>query len=174
MRGPSDGRFAAGWARERATGVLVAAGFAAVVAGSCAAALLPPQLVAQRVAVLAAVVGVFAAFAGDIAAGLATAAIAWLFCNGFLVDRFGVLRWHGRVDLVRLGILCVVALVGTGLGWLIRTVRSARLAVPDPGPDLSEQPVVESVWIAGLPGQRAPQPGQRAPQQAVGSHRGPP
>ena len=137
MQRPSDGRLTAARATGRVTEVLLAAGFMAVVAGCCAAALLPPQLTAQRVAALAVVVGGFAAVAGDVVAALATAGMAWLFCNGFLIDRLGVLRWHGRVDLVRLDILCVVALVGTGLGWGLRRTRTGiRLPVSkmaDPG-----------------------------------------
>ncbi len=38
-----------------------------------------------------------------------TAGFAWLCLNGFLIDRFAVLRWHGWVDAERLLILMAVA-----------------------------------------------------------------
>src|SRR6266511_2487940 len=111
---PSDGRLTAARATGRVTEVLLAAGFMAVVAGCCAAALLPPQLTAQRVAALAVVVGGFAAVAGDVVAALAPAGMAWLFCNGFLIDRLGLFRWHARFDPSTLATPRVRALFCTG------------------------------------------------------------
>jgi hypothetical protein len=72
----------------------IAAGFVVVVAGSFLAAQFPPSLPAQRTAVLVVAVAAYAAVAGNVPAGLATAGMAWLFCNGFLIDRLGELHWH--------------------------------------------------------------------------------
>lgn len=53
---------------------------------------------------------------------LFTAGLSWLCLNGFLVDRLGVLRWHGLVDGGRLLTLVTVA-IGVAI------VRSAVVAV---------------------------------------------
>ena len=36
---------------------------------------------------------------------LITAGLSFLMLNGFIVDRYAVLRWHGRHDMVRLVVL---------------------------------------------------------------------
>lgn len=110
--------------RSAPTGITFAAGSAAVVAAAVAAASLtaPSALVGRLVAmaVCVAAVGTF----GDLVAALATAAIAWTVLNGFLVDRLGVLAWHGAADAVRLGVLLGVA----AAGWLgALSYRVARL-----------------------------------------------
>jgi len=102
----------------------IAAGFVVVVAGSFLAALFPPSLPGQRSAALAVVVAAFAAVAGDVLVALATAGMAWLFCNGFLVDRLGELHWHGRDDAVRLAAFGAAGLVGGAAGWAARAVWS--------------------------------------------------
>jgi MFS family permease len=109
----------------RSADVKIAAGFVVVVAGSFLATQFPPSQPAQRSTVLAAVVAAFAAVAGNVLVGLATAGMAWLFCNGFLVDRLGELHWHGRDDAVRLAAFGAAGLVGGAAGWAARVVRSA-------------------------------------------------
>lgn len=104
------------------TGVLAGAGSVAVVAGCFAAAVVPAHLPGQRLAVLAVAVAGFALVADDAVAALATAGLAWLCCDGFLVDQYGELRWHGHADAVRLGVLALAAATGTGLGWLVRVI----------------------------------------------------
>ncbi|GAA0709021.1 hypothetical protein Drose_21560 [Dactylosporangium roseum] len=97
------------------TGVTLAAGAtgAVVVAVLCAAATAPSEVTA-RVAVLALWTLAVGAFGGDLVAAVATGAIAWTVLNGFLVNRLGVLTWHGTADAVRLGVLLGAA----GAGWL--------------------------------------------------------
>jgi hypothetical protein len=48
------------------------------------------------------------------AAGLLVAGTGWLLVNGFIVDDFGLLAWHGLADAVRLGVLAAVAMVAGG------------------------------------------------------------
>lgn len=53
-------------------------------------------------------------------AALAAPALAWLFLNGFLVNRNGELRWHGAADTARLALL-------TGAAFIVTVVRSVQL-----------------------------------------------
>jgi hypothetical protein len=58
-----------------------------------------------------------------------TVVLAWLVVNGFLVDRFGELWWHGRSDLYRAGMLVVAGALGQVVGrarWLMWHRRQRR------------------------------------------------
>jgi len=96
------------------TGALVV-----VVAGLIAAA--APD--AWRLGIVAVAVAVFAAVADDLIAVPVTVVLAWLVVNGFLVDRFGVLSWHGRPDIYRAAMIVVAG----ALGQVVGRVRRARL-----------------------------------------------
>ena len=97
-------------------------GFAVVTATCVVLSVAAPSLGTARVltdvAVLTVVVAIFAWFVRPIAA-LVTAALGWLLLNGFLVDHFGALRWHGEVDAVRLVTLIAAAAIVT----LVRSTR---------------------------------------------------
>jgi K+-sensing histidine kinase KdpD len=54
-------------------------------------------------------------------AALGAAGLGWLFLNGFLVNRQGDLRWHGRDDTVRIVLLAGVAVA-------VSAARSVQLA----------------------------------------------
>lgn len=58
--------------------------------------------------------------------------IAWMFDNGFLVNRHAHLAWHGAADGIRLGVLAGAAIAGAGLGW---AARAHRAPVSPPSPD---------------------------------------
>ncbi|WP_433064128.1 hypothetical protein [Dactylosporangium sp. CS-033363] len=106
------------------TGITLAGGAAAVVATAAftAAVFTPPELVARLVA-MAACVAAVGVFGGNLPAALGTAGIAWTVLNGFLVNRLGVLTWHGTADAIRLAVLLGAATAG----WLIlRTHRVLR------------------------------------------------
>jgi hypothetical protein len=107
-------------ARDSGTpvGVNLAAGAAAVVVAAMVAALVPAVDGGRRVAVLAVVVGGFAAVTADPRAVAGVGLVAWLVDNGFLVDRVGVLSWHGSADLYR----AVVLAAAGGAGLLIRAL----------------------------------------------------
>lgn len=108
-------------------GVTLAAGTAGVVlvALVCAAAT-PPAAAVARLVALAVYVAAVGAVGRDLVAALATAAIAWTVLDGFLVNRLGVLTWHGSADAARLGVLLAAA----AAGWLAalghRTARHRR------------------------------------------------
>src|SRR5512144_2976332 len=105
----------------------VAAGWVTVVVGCFVASwLYPPGAGADRLLVLAVFIGAFAAVVRDALAALVTAGLAWPFYLGFLVDRYGELRWHGGVDLLRLAVLVVASLIGAALGRRVPGGRSAR------------------------------------------------
>lgn len=46
---------------------------------------------------------------------LITAVLSFLMLNGFVVDRYAVLHWHGRGDVVRLVVLFGCAVVATAI-----------------------------------------------------------
>src|SRR5262245_14556154 len=97
---------------------------AVVVAGLIAAAV-PAGDQPWRFGVMVAAVVAFAALSGDVVAVACAAGLAWLVVNGFLVDRFGELSWHGQADLYR---ALMLTLAGV-LGLLIAAVRRRRRGV---------------------------------------------
>lgn len=99
---------------ETPRGLLVAAGFVVVIAGSMAAATVPRDEPTVRLVVLAGVVAVFAAVADDVVAVLATAGMAWPFYSGFLDGRLGVLHWDGSATAVHVAVLVAAGLLGYG------------------------------------------------------------
>jgi hypothetical protein len=78
------------------TGIAVAVGAVALVAAAVAAT--SARTPGPRLGLLVLTVAVFAALTGNVRAASAVAALAWPIGNGFLVNRFGELSWHGRLD----------------------------------------------------------------------------
>jgi len=60
---------------------------------------------------------------------VAAVVCAALFGDGFVIDRLGVLAWHGTVDIERLAGLLAAALIGIGIRATV-----AFLARPEPEP----------------------------------------
>ncbi|MEU8381358.1 hypothetical protein [Streptosporangium sp. NPDC048865] len=119
-------------------GFSLAGGFVVVVAAvATASMLLAPAEVAGRVLVV--VIAVCAYSARGVRAGvaLATAVMAWSFGTGFLVNGAGELTF-GRPDLLRLGLLVVVALGANACAAAYRAVTARRLGVPLPAEDASQ------------------------------------
>jgi hypothetical protein len=81
---------------------------------------------------LAAVAAIIAATAwlSRVDAALAAAGLGWLMVNGFFVDRYGELGWHGAGDLVRLGVLVGTALVTSALRGQRQLPMRPRMALP--------------------------------------------
>jgi Trk-type K+ transport system membrane component len=75
---------------------------------------------------LAALLGVCARFA--VAPG--TAAVCWLFLNGFAVPPQGKLAWQGYPDAGRLAFLLVAALLGTVIARLVNARSAYRRITP--------------------------------------------
>lgn len=117
------------WPRE----LLVTAGFVSAVAGCLLASLaLPPGDPTGRVVLLAISLGVFATWAVDPLAVLATAGMGWSFATGFLVNQHGELALTGWPDLWRLALLMTAGAIGIGWGRLRELVRQgARRAAPE-------------------------------------------
>ena len=101
-------------------GLLFGFGAAATAGAVTLAAFLPPSTPDIRLLLVAVVVGGFAAYADDIRPVLGVTVIAWLLVNGFLVDRLGVLAWHGSADLGRLAMLAGAGAVGLAAGAVHR------------------------------------------------------
>jgi len=102
------------------TGLLIGIGTVTVVVSTMVAAAIPPTSAGWRLGVVAVTVGAFAALGADRWAVAWTGVLAWLLVNGFLVDRFGELSWHGRSDLYRSLALVSAAAIGLAVGQGVR------------------------------------------------------
>jgi hypothetical protein len=97
-------------------GINIGIGAVLVVAAAIVAALIPVAHTGWRFAVVAVVVGLFAVLTVDHLALAPVALLGWLVVNGFLVDRFGELTWHGSPDLYRLMLLVMAGALGLAVG----------------------------------------------------------
>jgi K+-sensing histidine kinase KdpD len=116
--------------------IACAAGFAVTAAACVVLSVANRYLGSDRlttdVVVLALVVAAFAWFVRPVAA-VVVAVLGWLILNGFLVDQFGTLRWHGEVDAARLAVLIIAAAAGCLLH------ARGRLLVTGPGVEATSQ-----------------------------------
>lgn len=115
------------WDSRIRPSIAVPAGFALTLTAAGLMTVLRPYLgPVVDLAVMAALVAVFGWFAGWTSA-LMTAVFAWLMLDGFAEDRFGVLRWHGGVDVVALGVLagCGVAACASRTAAVRRRCRAS-------------------------------------------------
>ncbi len=97
-------------------GVRLAVGATAAVLAALAASMLPGSDSVLRTLIVVVAVAAFAGWADDWRPALATAAVGFLLVDGFLVDRYGQLAWHGGADGLRLAAFVGAAVVGTWLG----------------------------------------------------------
>ncbi|WP_345636040.1 hypothetical protein [Rugosimonospora acidiphila] len=97
-------------------GINLGVGAVMVLAGVVVASLIPVAYTGWRFAVVAVAVGLFAAMTVDHLALGPVALLGWLVVNGFLVDRFGELSWHGSSDLYRAVLLVMAGALGLALG----------------------------------------------------------
>lgn len=107
-------------------GINLAAGTAMVVAAALLAAPIPTTDTGLRFAVVALAVGLFAALTLDQLALAGVALLGWLVVNGFLIDRFGELSWHGSPDLYRMLLLLVSGAFGLAVGEVCRQLVALR------------------------------------------------
>jgi hypothetical protein len=117
--------------RDVPLGINTAIGAVAVVVCCIVPAGQDPQGRDARFALVAFGVGVFAAAVGDLASVAVTVGVAFLLSDGFVESHYGDLVWHGRPDVVRIGVLCVAGIVGLVIGVLRR--RAERRALPAAG-----------------------------------------
>ena len=107
-------------------GITMAIGAVAMAAATVVAATIPTGLTGWRIGTVAAVLCVLSAATVDPIASAVVAIYAYLFVDGFLVNRFGDLSWQGPADLRRAGVLAAASAVGLALGWLLRVFRSVE------------------------------------------------
>lgn len=107
-------------------GINVTVGAVVIVAAAFLAAHVPVAEGQWRCAVVAAAVGLFAAFTVDPRAVAAVLVPTWLIMNGFLVNRLGDLSWHGTADVDRFLVLTAAAVVGLAIGVTSRQLDGAR------------------------------------------------
>jgi hypothetical protein len=105
---------------------------AAVVAAVMVAALLPVDAGGWRLVPIALVLVALGAYTVDPAAMALVATIAYLLGIGFLVNRLGIVSWHGTADLVRILVVTASSGVGLGIGMLRQWWRNRQLlTIPD-------------------------------------------
>jgi hypothetical protein len=92
----------------------------------CAAASVPIADPQWRCAVVAAALGLFAAFTIDWLAVAALVLPTWMVMHGFLVNRLGDLSWHGRADVDRLVALVIAGGLGLCTGAAYRRMHGLR------------------------------------------------
>jgi hypothetical protein len=97
----------------------VAVGMVAAVAAMMLAAVLPASAGAWRLVPVAVALFLIGALTVDPAAVVFVATVAYLLVIGFLVNRYGVLTWHGMPDIYRLFVIAVSA----GAGLMVGAVR---------------------------------------------------
>jgi hypothetical protein len=142
------------------SGIAVAVGAVALVAAAIFGAAVTDGR-ALRLGGLVLVVMVFAAVSGDGRAALAVGALAWPIGNGFLVDRFGELRWHGGLDGWFVGGLLAAVAVGMTIAQIRREVHArARLRpfaehLREESPEVlpagaGPRPGMVGSWLAGV------------------------
>ncbi|MEV0239367.1 hypothetical protein AB0I06_05410 [Streptomyces sp. NPDC050674] len=98
-----------------------------------------PELALPALSLLAALLGLCARFT----AAPGTAALCWLFLNGFAIPPAGALTWAGHRDTTWLACLLTAALVGTALARLVHARAAYRRLAPGrsgPGPDTDGVP----------------------------------
>jgi hypothetical protein len=93
-------------------GLTIAGGVTALVGAALATSLTPSRDSMLRVGLVAVALAAFAAYTGEPLAMAALVPLAWLIVNGFLVDRYGELAWHGWADVYRAVVLAAASVVG--------------------------------------------------------------
>jgi hypothetical protein len=104
-------------------GIQLGAGMAAVLVALIVAAMIPASVGVGRLAPVAVALIVTGVYMVDPAAVAFVAIVAYLLVIGFLVNRYGVLTWHGAPDMYRLLAIAVSAGAGQLLGAVRRRVR---------------------------------------------------
>jgi hypothetical protein len=107
-------------------GITLAVGAVVIVAAAALAGQIPRAETSWRCGVMALTLGLFAAFTVAPLALTAMVVPTWMITNGFLVNQFGVLSWHGQADLDRLLTLTAAVCVGLAIGAAGRQLRAAR------------------------------------------------
>lgn len=93
-------------------------------------------------AVLCLVVFGYACAIRSMPGALMTALLCWMMLNSFVIHARGDLIWEGSADLVRLGVLAGVAVVGTA--WGLAATRSHEQPEPQI-PTARHAPEIERV-----------------------------
>ncbi|MGW7006664.1 hypothetical protein ACWGCW_28550 [Streptomyces sp. NPDC054933] len=52
-----------------------------------------------------------------------TGPVVWMCLNGFVINRYGELHWHGTADTIRFTVLSLSGIAGCGLGALVSLIR---------------------------------------------------
>lgn len=102
--------------REVPLGINATVGAVVVVALSAVPSSVTGPEIDARLAVMAVGLVAFAAAVVDVAAAAISVGVGFLLFDGFVEGNHGDLVWKGRADLIRLGVLCLAAVVGLLIG----------------------------------------------------------
>jgi hypothetical protein len=64
-----------------------------------------------------------------------TAAVCWLFLNGYAVAPRGELAWQGNPDVARLGLLFAATVLGTAVARVANAIGAHHRVTPGRGPE---------------------------------------
>jgi hypothetical protein len=131
--------------REVPLGINTTTGAVAIILALAVPANLTGLGINARLGVLAVGLVAFAAVVVDVSAVLISIGVAYLLFDGFVEGNHGDLVWHGRVDVIRLGVLCAAGAIGLLIG-AFRKWRG-RLGT-SPGPT-SSMPLVPRPRVSG-------------------------
>ncbi|GIH20503.1 hypothetical protein Raf01_86750 [Rugosimonospora africana] len=112
--------------RRTPVGINIGIGAGFVLVAAVVAAPIPVQDTGWRFAVVAVAVGWSAVVCVDQVALAPVALLGWLVVNGFLVDRFGELSWHGSSDLYRMMLLVMAGALGLAAGEARHQISQLR------------------------------------------------
>jgi hypothetical protein len=107
-------------------GINVAVAAVCLTAAVFAAAAVPITDPQGRCAVVALVLGLFAAFTVDRLAVAAVVIPTWMVMNGFLVNQLGDLTWHGWADVDRFAVLVAAGGLGLAISGARRRMHGLR------------------------------------------------
>jgi hypothetical protein len=131
--------------RDKApVGIHVGVGMVVVLVALMVAAMLPSSAGGWRLTPVAAALVVIGAGTVDPAAVAVVASLAYLLVIGFLVNRYGVLSWHGTSDIYRSAVIAAAAGAGLVVGVVRRWIRRPRSLVVPPE------------WVVGIAAESRP------------------
>jgi hypothetical protein len=96
-------------------GLTIAGGVTILVGAALVTSLTPAHDSVLRAGLVAVALAAFAVNTGEPLAMAALVPLAWLVFNGFLVDRYGVLAWHGWADVYRAVAFAAASVAGLAI-----------------------------------------------------------
>jgi hypothetical protein len=105
-----------------------------IVAALLDSAIFPPEDKTARLMIMAGAIAAACVVLADWRSGLPVAVVGYLLFNGFLVNRYGELSWHGSAGLRGTTVIMSAAYAGLLAGWWRRPSPYSGVPVIHPRP----------------------------------------